>query len=431
MDAFEVCDARSGLPLSEDSANRLQKILERVVRAPAARQVLAELDGQVPKLQAFFGLPEDGSQPPPLEEVEEALAGGSFQVSDASDLGRAFVLRGNLQEGATAEEALVQCQQLVDRVPNDGKDKWECIFAKGYSDVQLVVLPSKDLKDHFRPYFDEWVVFLISIFLTVIYVQGPGPSPSSLAPSPTVCALVFGVTGIAEFARRFVAAACGARLSLPFVLPSPTLGTLGAVTRSNFLVPSARVAFDMAVAALSTAFLLSLFLIGVGLTSSPAEYSCTWVNPRVLPSMLGHVVELQAEPWSGFCPGPSPGTGYLPASSALVAGVLGLVTTALNALPLRGLDGAQMAEGTPWVFARRTLLPAIAVLTLLATTLDINGQSLFPLVLVFLFVSFVVRPQLAPAPVFRDNLTQPLDLQRRGLSFLLIITALLVLLPSS
>jgi len=427
MDVFEVCDELSGKHLSEEEAGALKQILARLVRAPAARQVTAELDGQVPPLQAFFGLPESESEPPSIAKVRRLVETdiATFKVFECRDLGRALVFRGSLPDGDTPGSALFRSRQRLQaltRADGLGDGTWDCLLAKGYFGLLLVVYPVKDLERYLQPYFDERLVFFISLLLTVISVT------KALPATTLTCLLVFVGTGLAEFARRVVATCYGVRMSLPFILPSPALGTLGAASRTS-VVESSIARFDMSAAALSTAFVVSLLLMIAGFAFPLAESTCTWVSPRTLPFALQNIVMRQAEQASFMCEAPMPNVENVPASPALVAGVFLAFSTALNALPLAGLDGAAVAATTQLTFLRETLLPLVTLLLLGFLTFDSNSTGVLPTVLVFLFITFLVRPQLESKPVFRDNVSEPLDLGRRGLAVVFFLISFAVLVP--
>lgn len=427
MDVFEVCDELSGKRLSEEEAEALKQILARLSRAPAARQVTAELDGQVPPLQAFFGLPESGAEPPPITEVRRLVETDltTFKVFEGRDLGRALVFRGSLPDGETAGSALFRSRQRLQalaRAYDLGEGAWECLLAKGYFGLLLVVYPVKDLERYMQPYFNERLVFFIALLLTVITVA------KALPATTLTCLLVFLGTGLAELARRVVATWYGVRLSLPFFLPSPAIGTLGAASQAS-IVESSVARFDMSSAALSTAFVVSLLLMIIGMAFPLAESTCTWVSPRTLPFALQQLVLRQAEQASFMCEAPMPNAENVPGSPAFVAGVFLAFSTALNALPLAGLDGEAVAATTQLTFVRETLLPSATLFLLGFLTFDSHSNGLFPTVLVFLFITFLVRPQLESKPVFRDNVSEPLDPGRRVLTGVFLLISFAVLVP--
>jgi len=437
MDVFEVCDTSSGKALTDERIRRLQRILERVLAAPAAREVLVEVEGQVPRLDAFFGLPASGFRPPALAEVQASLAGGPLAVAESRDLGRVLVFRGRLEEGAEAEQALKECRRRFEAVAQDYAEEWECLLCNSSEEegcVLLLVLPAEDLEAYLEPYFNEVIVFifaLLATFLPLTPLRLQAPLSAALSVSPSACVLVFGILAATELTRRLVSGSLGVRLSLPFLVPSPTLGTFGAVSRSNSLMPSRTALFDVTSAALTMAFVLSFFFIFFGMSVSPSELGCTWVNPRILPQSLGRILVQQADPWWSVCPGPRPGDDFLPAPAVLVAGCFGAVTAALNALPIAGLDGAALVSAGPWAFMPPWLLPAVSALLLLAlATTDANAQNLVPQAAVFLFATIIIRPQLTAEQIFRDNVSKPLDLKRSGVALLILLAAFVVLAPT-
>ncbi|CAE7390256.1 unnamed protein product [Symbiodinium natans] len=116
MDAFEVCDAATDEPLSSERTAALEQALMQAIQAPAARQVMVEIDGQVPQLDCFFGLPAGGSLPVSLAAARGALVDGPFKVSEAREVGRALVFRGELKEGVANLEAMDECARRLRQV---------------------------------------------------------------------------------------------------------------------------------------------------------------------------------------------------------------------------------------------------------------------------------------------------------------------------
>jgi len=431
MDAFEVCDAKTGAALTREGACKLEGALVQAMRAPGARRVIFEIDDQLPRLDAFFGLPAGGSRPPPLAAARGALVGGPFQVFEADDLGRALAFRGELDDTVDASWAVAECQHRLWKIGPEYSGEWECLLVKGPSGLLLLVVPVRDMQEALKTSFNDQLVSLFAAGITAIYSSSSVLSPPG--PDPSVGALVLGVVGCTEIARRLTADKYGVRLSLPILLPSPAIGTFGTCVRATSVVPNATVLFDMASAATTTALLVSFGLIAFGLLMKPAEPHCVWVNPGILPSLLKGLVRMQAESYWSICKEPPAiaGAGSLvPASSVLIGGCFGALMAAFNALPLGRLDGTSIVAATPLPRARETLLPRAAFLLGLAV-FAAESDSYFPLVLAFFVFTFGVRPQLTPEPVLRDNLSQPRDFQRQGTAFVLLFLSFLVLMPSA
>lgn len=426
MDVFEVCDANSGESLSEDSRARLEAAIMQALRAPPARLLLLEIDDQVPRLDAFFGLPAGGSRPPALAETRLALAGGPFLVREAIDLGRVLAFRGDLAEGVEASKALDACQRCLVNLAPDREGEWECYFANGTSGLLLLVLPARDLEELFETTYDQPIFFALCTGITMIYAQAA--APAELSVSPPIGALVVAVLIMSELARRLVGDSYKVRLGLPLLFPSPAVGTFGAATRAIGAVQNATAAYDMAAAASVAAFMTAFALIAVGLLIPASSSTCAWVNPNVVPFSLQGLLLSQAPPYYGVC-SEGPGGVYLPASTPLIAGIFGAIAGALNTLPLARLDGQALSRAASSEFAREAVLPWSALILLGCTALDMSSESLFPTVLGFGIFTFGLRPSLVPHPIYRDNVTVPEDLPRRVLSVVLFFLAFAILIP--
>lgn len=424
VDAFEVCSALSGESLAPDACRRLQEALSRTLGSPDAQRVLAEVQEQVPILDAFFALSVGGLQPPVCEEVRQVLtASCSFDVSEAHELGRCLIFRGVCARGASAEEVLWQCRRRRLCMGCAREEDWDFLLYPARKDLLLLMVPAAELERSAQLQMDDVVVFMISVFLTVYVLASSSITSTSLA------ALLIGSTILAELARRVAANAYGIRLSMPFLIPSWATGTFGAASPATSTVPSAAACFDLAAATLTMSFSVSTVLIVIGLCV-PSDSACVWVNPEVLPYSLQQLVYEQADSrWLG-CTQPQPTPVYVPASPWLAAGCLSMLSAALNGLPLPGLDGAQIAAASEEQLAKEMFLPWAALLLLGSAVLDIRSADLFSLILVFVFTTFFVRARLQPAPVLRDNVSQPWDFQRKGTGFILFLLSFGLLLPS-
>lgn len=426
FDAFEVCSAHSGESLAPDACRRLQEALSRTLGSPDAQRVLAEIQEQVPILDAFFALPVGGLQPPACEEVRQVLtASCSFEVSEAHELGRCLIFRGVCARGASAEEVLWQCRRRRLCMGCAREGDWDFLLYPASKDLLLLMVPAAELERSVKLQMDEVVVFMISMFLTVYVLASSYASITSTS----IAALLIGSTILAELARRVAAKAYGIRLSMPFLIPSWATGTFGASSPATSTVPSAAACFDLAAATLTMSFAVSTVLIVIGLCIPP-DGACVWVNPEVLPYSLQQLVYEQADSrWLG-CTQPQPTPVYVPASPWLAAGCLSMLSAALNGLPLPGLDGAQIAAASEEQLAKEMFLPWAALLLLGSAVLDVRSGDLFSLILVFVFTTFFVRLRLQPAPVLRDNVSQPWDFQRKGTGFILFLLSFGLLLPS-
>eukprot|EP00930_Biecheleria_cincta_P096734 TRINITY_DN88539_c0_g1_i1.p1 TRINITY_DN88539_c0_g1~~TRINITY_DN88539_c0_g1_i1.p1 ORF type:complete len:704 (-),score=116.38 TRINITY_DN88539_c0_g1_i1:210-2321(-) len=426
LDAFEVCSTLSGESLAPDACTRLQEALSRTLRRPDAQQVLDEIQEQVPILDAFFALPVGGLQPPACEEVRQVLSDNcSFEASEAYELGRCLIFRGVCIHGVSTEEVLWQCRRQRLCMGCTCEREWDFLLYAAKKDLLLLMVPAAELERSVQLQMDEVVVFMISVFLTVYALASSDASITSTS----TAALLIGSNILAELARRVVAKAYGVRLSMPFLIPSWVLGTFGAASPATSTVPSAAACFDLSAATLTMSFSVSTVLMVIGFCVPP-DSSCVWVNPEVLPYSLQQLVYDQADSrWIG-CTQPQPTPVYVPASPWLAAGCLSMLSTALNCLPLPGLDGARIAAASEEQLAKEVFLPWAALLLLGSAVLDVRSGDLFSLFLVFMFTTFFVRLRLQPAPVLRDNVSQPWDFQRKGTGFILFLLSFGLLLPA-
>mmetsp|Transcript_36930 Transcript_36930/g.81041 ORF Transcript_36930/g.81041 Transcript_36930/m.81041 type:complete len:721 (-) Transcript_36930:78-2240(-) len=427
VDAFEVCDAKTGEALTPAQAGRLETALVQAVRAPAARQALVEINGQIPRLEAFYGLPIGAPRPPGLSAARGALVDGPFSITESRDLGRALVFRGELRAVQPVAEVLDDCRQRLCRIGTGYDGKWECLLVDGLAGQLLVVAPIKEVTQSLLPTFDQTLVSMLAAGIAALTAQAAAP----VVGGPTILpagAMILAVTALAEVARRLAAGLYGVQLGPPILLPSPSVGTFGAAAYATSLVPNATALFDMSAAALLVSAAASLALIAIGLTFPPGDLSCTWVSPDMLPSVLRQLAYMQAETRQGICL-ESP-AGLVPASAPFAAGSLGLLTTALNCLPLARLDGASLGASAPRFLRGTQGYLVWAVLLLLGSSIFSADSSLFPLIVSFLIFTFGVIPQLVPEPIFRDNVTQPRDPLRRCVSAVMILSALALLSPA-
>ncbi|CAJ1334076.1 unnamed protein product [Effrenium voratum] len=436
-DAFEVSDWK-GQPLSSQRTANLEQALLQAIRERAAKQVFVEIDGQVPPLECFLGLPLEGCRPLPVQAARAALNNGPFKVSKAVDLGRALVFHGEIEDHVSTSAALDECKlKLLQAtaveegyVSSTSKrmDRWECLLAKGTVGPLLLWIPLEDLEQEMDPSIDQRLFFVFTTLITLLCVQNAAPQPGL---NPPVGALLLSIIGASEICRSESAKKFGIRLGLPLLFPSPAIGTFGVAARTMSLVPNATASFGVAASALMTGLLASFTLIGLGLLMPQNNESCTWVNTDVFPYALRQLLLAQAQVRSEVCTQPPPGVDvhYVPTTPALAAGAFGLLTAALNCLPIGQLDGASLLPAVRWSWLRETFLPFLAYLLLGVTIFDAPG--LFPLVVGFSIFTFGVRPQLAPKPVRRDNVSQPEELANFMTGAVILVAAFLMLMPGS
>lgn len=182
-------------------------------------------------------------------------------------------------------------------------------------------------------------------------------APNILRHGVAYAAGVTGVLGVRAIARATVASAHGVRLSLPHVLPAPTMiGTLGDFAFTEGLPASRAVLFDVAIAAPLAGFIASAALGALGIMWSEPLDAAGIPAPPLNEPLLFHwlVVALKPEALDV-------GLRWHPLAAAAWSGLL---VTALSLVPVGQLDGGHLAYA---VFGRaQPVVSALALTTLVA-----------------------------------------------------------------
>ncbi len=223
---------------------------------------------------------------------------------------------------------------------------------------------------------------------------------------------ILSVLFVHELGHWVVAQRYNIRLSLPFFIPTWQIGSFGALTRFESLLPNRTVLFDIAFAGPAAGGLLSLGMLVTGLVLShqgslfqlPTEF----FKGSILVGTLARLVlrESLQQPLVDLHP-------------LVILGWLGLVITALNLLPAGQLDGGRIVQA---IYGRkiagRTTVGSIIVLGLFAI---FNPLALYWAIVVLFLQRELERPCL-------NDLTEPDD-ARAALGLLALFLMVATLLP--
>ena len=236
------------------------------------------------------------------------------------------------------------------------------------------------------------------------------------------------------FGKRF-------KISWPLLVPNGQLGTFGAVTQLRSLAEDRESLFDFAAAGPIAGGVVAavFFLAGLAMSSSTGgggEATDLIPVPAALLQgslLLGGLTQaVLGSGVSSAAAASSSAAGIAAAAKAaggaailvhplLVAGWAGLVTTALNLLPVGRLDGGRMVQAA----FGRTPLAATSFFTYVGLALGFLGSAL-----ALPFGLYVLICQREPENSPRDGVTEPS--QGRQLAAAVAIgVALLVLLPAA
>ncbi|MGL5805713.1 MAG: site-2 protease family protein [Xenococcaceae cyanobacterium] len=222
-----------------------------------------------------------------------------------------------------------------------------------------------------------------------------------------------------EFGHWAIAKRNNIRLSVPFFLPTWQIGSFGAITRFESLLPTRNVLFDISFAGPALGGIVSLVMLVIGLILShpgsifkiPSEF----FQGSILVGSLARVVlgsQLQQ--------------ALVEVHPLVVIGWLGLTITALNLLPAGQLDGGRIIQAIYGrKTARRTTFATLAVLGILALFNPGNPIPLYWAVLILFLQRDLERPSL-------NELSEPDDTRAAWglLALFLMLATLIPLSPS-
>jgi membrane-associated protease RseP (regulator of RpoE activity) len=202
------------------------------------------------------------------------------------------------------------------------------------------------------------------------------------------------------------------RLSFPFFLPTWQVGSFGAITRFESILPNRSVLFDIALAGPAAGGLLSLFLLILGLSLShpgslfqiPSQFFQGSVLVGTLArAVLGDVLQ----------------NSLVDVHPLTLMGWLGLVLSAINLMPAGQLDGGRMVQA---IYGRR-----IAGITTIATLIVLGFASFVtPLALYWAIVILVLQRDLERPS--SNEITEPND-ARAALALLALFLMIATLMP--
>lgn len=236
------------------------------------------------------------------------------------------------------------------------------------------------------------------------------------------------ILGVSEIATRWTANRYGVKLSPSFLVPSNWTGCLGVINNYESLLPNKKPLFDIPVARTASAYLTSLALAIAAFIqdgSFNGGDNALYVRPQFfqnnpLFSFIQYVIGPYADELGNVLPYAVEGVG-VPVDPLAFAGLLGMVVTSLNLLPIGRLEGGRIAQA---MFGRSNA----ALLSFAGSLLlGIGGLSGSILCLAWgLFATFFRGGEELPA---RDEIT-PLGNDRFAWGIVLFLMCFLTLFPN-
>ena len=217
-----------------------------------------------------------------------------------------------------------------------------------------------------------------------------------------------------EMGHRVLAQMRDIKIGLPFFLPTGEIGSFGAITRFESLVPDRSTLFDVALAGPATGGIISVLMLVVGLflshSGSGLEIPSPFFQGSILVGIIAKIVlgATLTQPTLSIHP-------------LVIVGWLGLVINALNLMPAGQLDGGRIVQA---IYGRKTAqrstLVTLVILGFVAFFNPANLVIFYWLILVGFLQRALERPSL-------DEITEPNDARAAiGLLALFLMAATII-----
>ncbi len=343
---------------------------------------------------------------------------------------QAVICKGQLRTDATAAY-----QQIKENIEAEFGDRFLVMLQEGFNGKPIFVLvPNTQLAKYqqrsseklTRPGLALALLFATLMTTTLVGTRIAGVEAQQLKDNlgvllqglPYALALLT-ILGIHELAHYLTARRYKIRATLPYFIPMPLfLGTFGAFIQMRSPVPNRKALFDISVAGPLAGFIATLPILGWGLAHStiiPLTEQSSLFNPDSLNPRYSILLALISKLVLGSQLITKTAIDLHPVA---FAGLLGLVVTALNLVPVGQLDGGHIIHA---MFGQRNaiIIGQIARFLLLLLALVQPGFLLWAIILIF--VPLIDEPAL-------NDVTE-LNNQRDFLGIVSIALLILIVLP--
>ncbi|MBE9125313.1 MULTISPECIES: site-2 protease family protein [unclassified Coleofasciculus] len=323
-------------------------------------------------------------------------------------------LRGNDPEEVHSRLSASLEERLDDRyrlfLVEDPEGKPVTIVLPSSNDPQPATVPQKILS----------IILLIATIATTLEAAGLllnfdfFNTPERFQDALPISIGIWTVFAVHEMGHWWAARRYQVRLSLPFLIPSWQIGSFGAITRFESLIPNRQALFDIALAGPAAGGIVSLLMLMGGLLlshqGSAFQVPVQFFQGSVLVGGLARLVL-----------GSSLHNAVVDVHPLTVVGWLGLVVTALNLMPAGQLDGGRVVQA---IYGRKTARRAtIATLVLLGIVALVNPAN--PLILYWAIVILFLQRSLERPSL--NEITEPDDTRAiLGLLALFLMVATLI-----
>ncbi|MEC4818514.1 MAG: site-2 protease family protein [Scytonema sp. PMC 1069.18] len=262
------------------------------------------------------------------------------------------------------------------------------------------------------------VILLLGTFATSLEASGLllnfdfFSSPERFKDALPISAGILVVLITHEIGHWFLAHRHNIRLSLPYFLPAVQIGSFGAITRFESVLPNRKVLFDIALAGPATGGIVSLLMVVTGLLLSHQgslfQLPNNFFSGSILVGSLARVIL-----------GSALQSPIVDVHPLVIIGWLGLIITALNLMPAGQLDGGRIVQA---IYGRKTAGRAtVATLILLGIVSLGTPLAMYWAVVILFLQRDLERPSL-------NEISEPDD-ARAALGLLALFLMIATLLP--
>ena len=364
-------------------------------------------------------VPDLQLEPTPIPEADLSLIRGIFGIdtffaTETIPYQEGVVFKGNLRGEPEAVH-----NRLTKSLQERLEDKYRLFLVENTDGKPvIIILPSRTDPQRAQLAQAFAVILFIATIATSLEVGGIlqnfdlFSNPERFAEALPI-ALGLSVILIShEVGHWLLARRHQVKLSWPFFLPAVQIGSFGAITRFESLVPSRKALFDIALAGPAFGGITSLLLLVIGLLlSHPGslfQLPNQFFQGSILVGSLARVVLGSALQ--------SPVVNIHP---LVIIGWLGLVITALNLMPAGQLDGGRIVQA---IYGRKTAgRTTFATIVLLAIVSLGNPLAMYWAIVILFLQRDLERPSL-------NEISEPDD-ARAALCLLALFLMIATLLP--
>jgi membrane-associated protease RseP (regulator of RpoE activity) len=357
---------------------------------------------------------------PPIPEEDLNIIKGifgidSFFTTETIGYQEGVIFKGNLRGDSEAVH-----NRLTTSLRERIGDKYRLFLVENTDGRPVViVLPSRnDPRPMTLPQKIFAVILLVGTIATSLETGGLllnfdfFTNPERFQEALPIAGGVLGVLAAHEIGHWLLARRHQIRLSLPYFLPAVQIGSFGAITRFESLLPNRKVLFDIALAGPAAGGIVSLLMLVVGLLLSHQgslfQLPNQFFSGSILVGTLARVIL-----------GSALQSPLVDVHPLVVIGWLGLVITALNLMPAGQLDGGRIVQA---IYGRktagRTTLATLIVLGLVSLG---NSLAMYWAIVILFLQRDLERPSL-------NEISEPDD-ARAALGLLALFLMVATLLP--